>query len=189
MFQDGMVFHCICAITWLGIPSKLADGPRSAKELAIRADVDADALGRVLRLLASHGIVAYDGTGTIALTAPGYLLSRRHPHSLASTFVTIGIHDVAYLLTETIVTGRSAAAAALGTGFWDYLMAHTAEQWVFGEAMAEQARLLTLPCVPLLDWSAADTIADVAGGDGTLLAAVLRETPEARGILIEIVPT
>jgi hypothetical protein len=105
--------------------------------------------------------------------------------SLASTFATVGIHDVGHVLIETIRTGRPAAPLVLGTGFWEYLAANPAEQEVFDLAMAEQAQLLSLPCVPLLDWPSAGTVADIAGGVGTLLAAVLQEAPGARGILVD----
>jgi hypothetical protein len=51
--------------------------------------------------------------------------------------------------------------------------------------MAQRAQVLSLACVPVLDWPATGTIADIAGGIGTLLAAVLRAAPGARGILVD----
>jgi hypothetical protein len=39
--------------------------------------------------------------------------------------------------------------------------------------------------VPVLDWPSAGTIADIAGGIGTLVAAVLQAAPGARGILVD----
>jgi hypothetical protein len=39
--------------------------------------------------------------------------------------------------------------------------------------------------VPLLDWPAAGAIADIAGGTGTLMGAVLEAAPGARGILVD----
>jgi hypothetical protein len=54
--------------------------------------------------------------------------------------------------------------------------------------MVQRAQLLSLACVPVLDWPASGVIADIAGGTGTLLAAVLQATPGARGILVEQPP-
>jgi O-methyltransferase domain len=51
--------------------------------------------------------------------------------------------------------------------------------------MVQRAGALSLACVPLLDWPAPGTIADIAGGTGTLLAAVLEATPGAHGILVD----
>jgi 2,7-dihydroxy-5-methyl-1-naphthoate 7-O-methyltransferase len=70
-------------------------------------------------------------------------------------------------------------------GYWDYLAAHPDQQALFDQAMVQRAQVLSLACVPVLDWPAAATIADIAGGTGTLLAAVLQAAPGARGILVE----
>ena len=40
----------------LGVADKIADEARTAKEIATELEVNADALNRLLRLLASHGI-------------------------------------------------------------------------------------------------------------------------------------
>jgi hypothetical protein len=56
---------------------------------------------------------------------------------------------------------------------------------LFGEQMRQQARITSLPCVPLVDWPATATVADIAGGIGTVLAAVLRAAPHAHGILVD----
>ena len=51
--------------------------------------------------------------------------------------------------------------------------------------MVQRAQVLSLACVPVLDWPTSGTIADIAGGIGILLAAVLQATPGAWGILVE----
>ena len=51
--------------------------------------------------------------------------------------------------------------------------------------MVQRAQVLSLACVPVLDWPASGTIADIAGGIGTLLAAVLQAAPGAHGILVD----
>lgn len=185
IYQSGVVFHCLCAVTRLGVADALADGPRPVRDVAAEIGADEDALRRVLTLLAGHRFVAFDADGGVALAGPGLLLSSRHPASLSATFATLGISDVAHALTDVIKTGRPAAPQVLGIGFWEYLSQRPAEQAVFSDAMAEQAQLLSLPCVDLLSWPAAATIVDVAGGTGVLLATVLQAAPDARGILVD----
>jgi hypothetical protein len=73
----------------------------------------------------------------------------------------------------------------LGMPYWDYLAAHPDQQALFDQAMVQRAQLLSLACVPVLDWPASGTIADIAGGTGTLVAAVLQAAPGVRGILVE----
>jgi hypothetical protein len=180
----GLLWHCLCAITRLEVPERLAAGPLPVAELAAAVGADQDALRRVLRLVADHHIVTLKGD-RVGLTDRGRLLCRDHPSSLQAAFAAVGDSDVAHGLTETLRTGRAAAPRVLGMPYWDYLAAHPDQQALFDQAMVQRAQLLSLACVPVLDWPASGTIADIAGGTGTLLAAVLQAAPGVQGILVE----
>jgi O-methyltransferase domain len=180
----GLLWHCMCAITRLEVPERLAAGPLAVAELAAAVGADPDALFRVLRLVADHHIVTLEG-GQVGLTDRGRLLCRDHPSSLSAAFATVGTADVAHGLTETLRTGRAAAPRVLGMGYWEYLATHPDQQALFDQAMVQRARALSLACVPVLEWPASATIADIAGGTGTLLAAVLQAAPSASGILVD----
>ena len=180
----GLLWHCLCAITRLEVPERLAAGPLPIPQLAVAVGADQDALRRVLRLVADHQIVTFEGD-RVGLTDRGRLLCHDHPASLSAAFATVGTADVVHGLTETLRTGRAAAPRVLGMGYWDYLAAHPDQQALFDQAMVQRAQALSLACVPVLDWPASGMIADIAGGTGTLLAAVLQATLGARGILVE----
>jgi hypothetical protein len=180
----GLLWHCLCAITRLEVPERLAAGPLPVAELAAAVGADQDALRRVLRLVADHRIVTVAGD-RVGLTERGRLLCRDHPSSLQAAFATVGTSDVVHGLTDTLRSGRAAAPRVLGMPYWDYLAAHPDQQALFDQAMVQRAQLLSLACVPVLDWPSSGTIADVAGGIGTLLAAVLQAAPGAHGILVE----
>jgi hypothetical protein len=180
----GLLWHCLCAITRLEVPERLAAGPLPERVLAAAVGSDPDALWRVLRLVADHDIVTFEA-GLVGLTDRGRLLCRDHPASLSAAFATVGTPDIARGLTETLRTGRAAAPRVLGMPYWEYLAAHPDQQALFDQAMVQRAQALSLACVPMLDWPASGTIADIAGGTGTLLAAVLQAAPGAHGILVE----
>jgi hypothetical protein len=180
----GLLWHCLCAITRLEVPERLATGPLPVAELATAVGADQDALWRVLRLVADHRIVTVEGD-RVGLTDRGRLLCQDHPSSLSAALATVGASDIAHGLTETLRTGRAAAPRVLGMGYWEYLAAHPDQQALFDQAMEQRAGVLSLACVPVLDWPASGTIADIAGGTGTLLAAVLQAAPGVRGILVE----
>jgi hypothetical protein len=179
----GLLWHCLCAITRLEVPERLAAGPLPISQLAAAVGADHDALRRVLRLVADHQIVTFEGDRA-GLTDRGRLLCRDHRSSLSAAFATVGTSDVAHGLTDTLRSGRAAAPRVLGMRYWDYLAAHPDQQALFDQAMVQRAQLLSLACVPVLHWPASGTIADVAGGTGTLLAAVLQAAPGAHGILV-----
>jgi hypothetical protein len=180
----GLLWHCLCAITRLEVPERLAAGPLPIPQLAVAVGADQDALRRVLRLVADHHIVTFDGD-RVGLTDRGRLLCPDHPSSLSAAFATVGTSDVAHGLTDTLRTGRAAAPRVLGMGYWDYLAAHPDQQALFDQSMVQRAQVLSLACVPLLDWPTSATIADIAGGIGTLLAAVLQAAPGTHGILVD----
>jgi DNA-binding transcriptional ArsR family regulator len=184
VYELGLVCHCVCAVTRLEVPERLAAGPLPVSELAAAVDAHQDALRRVLRLLADHGIVTVE-QDRVALTDRGRLLCRDHPLSVQATFATVGPADVAHALTEVLRTGQAAAPMVLGAPFWDYLAAHPEQQALFDEQMRQQAQLQSLACVPVLDWPSTGTIADIAGGVGTLLAAALQAAPGAQGIVVD----
>jgi hypothetical protein len=83
----GLVWHCLCAITRLEVPERLAAVPQPLPELAAAVSADQDALGRVLRLVADHHIVTF-GQDQVSLTDRGRLLCRDHPASLSAAFAT-----------------------------------------------------------------------------------------------------
>jgi hypothetical protein len=180
----GLLWHCLCAITRLEVPERLAAGPLPVVELAATVAADPDALGRVLRLVGDHHIVSFEGD-RVGLTDRGRLLCRDHPSSLSAAFATVGDSDVAHGLTETLRSGRAAAPRVLGMGYWDYLATHPDQQALFDQAMEQRAGALSLACVSVLDWPSAGTIADIAGGTGILLAAVLEAAPGADGVLVD----
>jgi hypothetical protein len=168
----------------LEVPERLAAGPQPLAELATAVRAHQDALWRVLRLVADHHIVTLEGD-RVGLTDRGRLLCRDHPSSLSAAFATVGTADVAHGLTDTLRSGRAAAPRMLGMGYWEYLAAHPDHQALFDQAMVQRAQVLSLACVAVLDWPISGVIADIAGGTGTLLAAVLQAAPGARGILVD----
>jgi hypothetical protein len=184
VINHGLLWHCLCAITRLEVPERLAAGPLPVAELAAAVGADPDALWRVLRLVADHHIVTFEDD-RVGLTDRGRLLCRDHPTSMSAAFATVGTADIAHGLTDTLRTGRAAAPRVLGMPYWDYLATHPDQQALFDQAMQQRAGALSLACVPVLDWPASATIADIAGGTGTLLAAVLQAAPGAHGILVD----
>lgn len=89
-------------------------------------------------------------------------------------------------LDHVLRTGEPSFARANGVGFWEYLADHPDIEAAFNRAMtamsAETNRLIVENC----DFSRFDSIIDLGGGEGRLLAAILRANPSATGTLLDL---
>jgi hypothetical protein len=86
-------------------------------------------------------------------------------------------------LGETVQTGRPSRD---WRALLDYFDAHRDEAQIFNEAMVAKSRAVLPALVDAYDYTRFDVIADVGGGHGHLLAAVLEHAPRARGILFDL---
>lgn len=99
----------------LDLPELISRGVTGVKDLAIRADVDERALGKLLRYLHTLDIVAETEPGNYRLTTVGevltldFMVDFLHPAGVAGREM-LGIHG----LTESIRTGRPAYASVTG---------------------------------------------------------------------------
>ena len=172
----------------LGVPDILDEGPMTAKELAARVSVDADALHRVLRAAATDGVLKLDRRGRFALTRLGRVLRSQGPGSLRPWARYMALDSTRNAwggLTESVRSGRSAFRQVHGTSIWDWYTDHPDEERLFAAAMRSMTELDALGFAAASMWPQEGTICDVAGGTGTLLAAVLADRPRLRGVLVE----
>ena len=178
----------IGALAELGVADALDSGPLTAVELASRVGADADALHRVLRAAAVDGLVRLDRRGRFRLTRLGRTLRSDDAASLRPWARYMALHSTGAAwgdLTESVRTGRSAFRRVHGASVWDWFAEHPDEERLFAAAM----RALTefdAPAIAAAEfWPERGTVCDVAGGTGSLLAAIIAERPELRGVLVE----
>jgi O-methyltransferase domain len=184
IYHTGVVWHCLCVITRLGVVDRLANGPLPVSLLADETGVQKEPLRRVLKLLSDYEVVRFHEEN-VALTDFGRLLSKEHPSSIQPIFAAVGLADVAHALEGSLRTGEVAAERVLGTPYWQYLAAHEDQQALFDECMWIRTNWLAESCIATLEWPSSGTVVDVGGGIGTMMSAVLRAAPGLRGILID----
>jgi hypothetical protein len=172
----------------LGVADHLASGPRSAEELAVATQAHAPALYRVLRALASIGIRSEVVPGRFALTPMASLLRSGTPDSMRALAIMYGEDqyrawdDALY----SVQTGRPAFDHAFGATYFDYFATHPEASRIFNEAMVGWTTQLTDAVVAAYDFSSFGVVADVGGGHGALLAAILKSSPATLGILFDL---
>jgi hypothetical protein len=179
--EHVLVAACLGALGRLCVADHI-DGKRRIEEIAAIARVDAAALGRVVRFLEGHGVFEVVD-GRVSLTGKGRLLRSDSP--IWSSLVLRGANDAARHLDHSLKTGEAGFGRAFGTDFWSYLDGHPDQGEAFADAMRMQSAMLAVACVGSMGLSGVKTIADVGGGTGDLLAAILEANAGIHGILID----
>jgi hypothetical protein len=184
-FMASRVVHVAAE---LGIADLLAQGAKSSEVLARETGTSAPSLHRLLRALASLGVIDELSPGHFALNALGAQLRNGVPDSVRNLALTFG-SERAWRpwgeLRHSILTGAPAFRQVFGMDPFDYLTAHPQQAAVFNEAMAEITRQVAKAVVAGHDFAPFSTIVDVGGGNGTLIAGILNTAPKLRGIVFD----
>ena len=180
------------AVVTLRIPDLLADGPLPVGGLAEASGTDAEALTRVLRLLAARGVFDRPDAERFANAPLADLLRTDHPSGMYTQFDLDGFGgrmDLAFTgIMHTLRTGRPAFEEVFGAPFWEYLSAYPDMAEGFDAVMASAPEYVR-DVVDAYEWPADGRIVDVGGGTGALLSAILQETPTARGTVVDLPDT
>jgi hypothetical protein len=180
--------RCLHVVADLGVADALDETPRTATHLAASVGAQPDALGRVLRLLAAHGVFECRGD-TFHHSPASRLLRSDHPRSLRALARMFGlpINWASWeALTHTLETGLPAADKVVPGGFWAYFAEHPEDSSIFNAAMAAKAHGQVAGVVAAYDFSGFRVIGDIGGGRGHLLRAVLDSAPDATGVLFDL---
>lgn len=189
MAFGNLVSCCVYHAARLGIADLLSGGPKSAADLAAATRTNADALYRVLRALASMGMFQETELGVFALTPLAESLRSDAPDSVRAMVLFVGDHihtstqaDMAYSLE----TGARAFDHVFGKPPFEYLADHPEDAKRFDDAMTAHSAMSIRAIVEAYDFSPFESVADVGGGQGHLLAAILDKHERPRGILFDL---
>jgi SAM-dependent methyltransferase len=183
------ISHAIRVAAELGLADALADGPRSAQELASITGSNVASLKRLVRALVSVEVLAEDEVGRFALTAIGRTLRRDVPGSLRAWALTaLGQECSAGWgeLVRSVRTGEIAFEAVFGTDIWRYRAEHASSARVFDEAMAQLVTVYMDEVTDTYSFSDFESIVDVGGGSGSFMIALLQANPRMTGILCDL---
>ena len=136
---------------------------------------------------ALYGIFEY-ADGAVAHTAASRMLRQDHPQSMRSLvrmFGLPGFWTAVGELGSAIRTGEPSANRALPGGIWGYLTENPEASRIFGEAMTAKAHGHIAGIVQVYDFSGLNVIADIGGGRGHLIQAIVSATPTAAGVLFD----
>ena len=188
MMTGAFFARAIYTAAKFGIADVLSDGPLTAEAIAQRVDANPDAVGRLLRTLASRGIFAQQPDGRFALTPLADALRSDAPTSARGVVLFWG--DERHWehwgqLPAAVRTGRPTVEALRGKPMFDFLEGDPEFAAIFNDAMTSVSDMETPVVLGAYDFTDAGTIVDVGGGQGRLLAAILRKWPQTNGILFD----
>jgi hypothetical protein len=173
----------------LGLADRLADGPKSAEELAGPTGTHAPSLHRLLRGLANLGIFEEQSGGRFALTPLGEALKTGAPGAARPSILTIasdwwfrGFGELSF----SVETGQSGFEKALGMPLFDYLARSPETASLFSETMIGFHGAEPPAVAGAYDFSAIGTLVDVGGASGHLLATIAMHHPTLKGILFDL---
>src|SRR5262249_324116 len=171
----------------LGIADLVGDETRTSRELAERTGAHEEALQRVLMALASLGILRDLGDRRFGLTERGRYLRSATPGSLRRAALLSGERwDRPWGgLLHSVETGETAFEHVFGMRTFEYMAQNPALAGIYNDAMSASAEERAAAVVGTYDFSRFRSVADVGGGHGALLAAILVAHPAVRGIILE----
>jgi hypothetical protein len=185
----GLVIHQgLYAAARLGVADLLQDRPRTTAHLAQQLEVNESVLYRLLRVLASQGVFEETESGTFANTRLSQFLCTHAPGSIRAllTFRGSEFYFVPFgKILSSIRTGEPARSRGDGTNGFESLRQDPEQARLFDDAMTNMSELVAPVIVSAYDFGQWGSVIDVGGGNGVLLAAILRADPGLRGVLAD----
>jgi hypothetical protein len=172
----------------LDLAAHIGDEPRPTSELAEACGADAVALLRLCRALSAFGVFSVDSEGRVTHTERSRWLRRDANPTLYHTARYWGMPSTWAVwgeLEKAIRTGKAQFEPRLGAPFFDYLGTHADEAALFDAFMQFSPDDRHAAVSEAYDFSSADIVVDIGGGNGALLRAILSRNPGVRGILFD----
>jgi len=190
MVMGGWIARTISDVSRLDVPDALQrGGPMTAAALvAGGVRVDAGALERALRALASVGFFSEDDRGCFGLTPLSEAVTSSAPGSVKIVAEEIGGTWLRTFseLGESIRTGEPQAHKVFGTGWWEWLNANPKELERFGHAMKANSENSLRGVLEKCDFGGVKLVVDIGGGFGHLVIALLEKYPALKGVLMDV---
>jgi AraC-like DNA-binding protein len=175
----------------LGLPEKMGARPWTAEALAAELGLSPPHLLRFLRGLVTLGICEEHPDDSFALTSLGQSLKPGSPSRLGEkVMIVVEQYWQPWAdLVSALQTGAPAFEHAFGTDVWAWRNENFRGGDIFAAYLAGETFAGAGPILEALDLSGVDRVADIGGGHGGLLAAILQAHPGMQGILFDLPET
>ena len=187
MIDGYRISQVVFVAAELGIADLLRDGPKGADELAAAMRADPRSLFRVMRALASVGVLEQLGDERFALAPLGEWLRSDTDESLRPwALLSARMYRSWGDFRDSIETGKGGLGSDYGKRRWERLKRSPEEARIFHDAMGANSAWVARAVLDAYDFSAFRSIVDVGGGNGTLIASILSTYPSAQGVVFDL---
>lgn len=184
-----LTVQALHAAAVLGLADLVAAGPKSVDDLAAATQADRSSLHRLLRMLTAPGVFREEPDGRFGTTPLGATLRTDSPDSVRDWALFVGAPEMWAVwagLRDSVMSGQASFPTVHGAPMWEYIAARPNLGDAFNGWMTRQSRQHNSALVAAYDFSPFRIVADIGGGQGSTLAAVLSAHPSLGGVLLDL---
>jgi hypothetical protein len=167
----------------------LKNGSKTTEELAEATGSSHSGLYRLLRALLALGILTQDSQGRFNVTDLGSYLQADHPASVRPYILFLAGEENWQSwgnFLYSIKTGESAFQHLFGMNLFEYAGHNREFGEIFNNGMASMTANMVEELIAAYDFSRFNHVVDVGGGNGALLAALLKVYPTLQGTVVDL---
>ena len=188
MMATAALSRAICTLGELGVADHIASGsPQPVAELAKRIGAEEDPLYRMMRFTASYGVFR---------ETPGHAFDHTPLSDVLRTDAPVSFRPAAQMfhrifagwngLHHAVQSGGGSFTHVYGKPLFDHIGENPELAPIFDAGMTAFHGHETDAMLEAYDFSGIEKLADIGGGNGTLLSAVLQRYPDMKGILYDL---
>jgi hypothetical protein len=184
---DLLAPHAVRVATTLRLPDLIAGGATDVATLAQGTGADHRGLELLISVLLQYGVL--EGTpDTLSLGLMGQMLREdQHDFEHFNLDGADARMDLAWFgLRQAVTSGRESYSSVFGRPFWEDIASDADLAASYDEEQGEWANYWAIQVAKFVDMPDGGHVADVGGGNGTLLAALLEARPDVSGLLVEL---
>jgi hypothetical protein len=179
--------NVLCAAARLGVADALGDAERSASEIASVCKADPSSMYRLLRVMAALGLLDETSPQHFRLTRMGQSLRKDVPESAWSAVVFWAdlLADFWSQLGECVRSGQNATQVMEQANRRSRWSQDREAPAIFRAVMGTSPAENYAPIVDAWPFPSGGVVADLGGGGGALIRAVLERHPNLHGMLVD----
>ncbi len=181
----SMAIYTACE---LGVADLIGDSKVNIAELAKGSGANEQNLYRLLRALSGEGIFRELPGKRFANTRLSRAMSEGPQSSKYLLLHQFNQDGKVYLknLPEAVRSGKGPEEYRHSTELFQLMREDPVKSEIYNKSMDQSSGMIALAVLSAYDFSGIDTLIDIGGGRGVLLAKILEQYPKMRGVLFDL---